>query len=46
MKRTVLKVFLFKCFFYNLPKGDEKDLCMEERTLNRILSGLHASVSS
>ncbi|EGR33880.1 hypothetical protein IMG5_033320, partial [Ichthyophthirius multifiliis] len=30
----------------NCFKGEEKDMCKEERTLNRILSGLHASVST
>lgn len=44
--KIVLKVFLeFNNFLKNL-KGDINDMCMEERMLNRIISGLHAAINT
>ncbi len=31
---------------YFEKKGNSKDLCKEERTLNRIISGLHSSINT
>lgn len=40
----VIHLIYDSLFIYNL--GDEEDLCFEKRILNRLIKGLHSSVST